>query len=153
MAPFLADGPFSCPVRKSTTGGTVTEYTVGSFTAPHDISAAPGSDGKLWFTEYIANKIAKIANDGTGYTTYSIPTASSNPEDIVAGPDGNLWFAENGGNKIAKVTTSGTFTEYTLAPQEDVERQRIAASTLRGFSATVRRQSSKVVDQNGQLRG
>jgi streptogramin lyase len=47
-------------------------------------------------------------------TEHTIPTASSQPYDIVAGPDGNLWFTERNANKVGKVSTSGSFTEYTV---------------------------------------
>jgi virginiamycin B lyase len=47
-------------------------------------------------------------------TEYTIPTASSMPEQIVAGPDGALWFTEQSSNKIGRITTSGQFTEFPV---------------------------------------
>ena len=47
-------------------------------------------------------------------TEFSIPTANSEPSNIVAGPDGNLWFTENRAQKIGRITTSGQITEFTL---------------------------------------
>jgi virginiamycin B lyase len=37
-------------------------------------------------------------------TEFPIPTAASQPQDIVLGPDGKLWFTENSLNKIGRVT-------------------------------------------------
>jgi virginiamycin B lyase len=39
---------------------------------------------------------------------FSIPTASSAPQDIVAGPDGFLWFTELTGNKVGRISTDGS---------------------------------------------
>ena len=45
---------------------------------------------------------------------YPVPTANSEPIDIVAGPDGALWFTEILAHKIGRITTSGQITEYPL---------------------------------------
>jgi hypothetical protein len=50
------------------------------------------------------------------FTSYSIPTQSSNVSGIVAGPDGALWFTERYGNRIGRITTAGTVTEFPLGP-------------------------------------
>jgi hypothetical protein len=69
-----------------------------------------------------SNALAAIGD----ITEYTIPTASSQPYDIVAGPDGNLWFTEQLGNKVAKVTTSGIFAEYAV-PTTNSQSNGIAA--------------------------
>ena len=51
---------------------------------------------------------------GQVITEFTIPTAGSEPEGIVAGPDGNLWFAEQAGNKIGRMTLAGIFTEFPI---------------------------------------
>jgi virginiamycin B lyase len=51
----------------------------------------------------------------SGYTEYSLPTASAEPTAIVAGPDGNLWFLENVANKIGMANpTTRTITEFPI---------------------------------------
>jgi virginiamycin B lyase len=57
----------------------------------------------LWFTEFNANRVAKITTDGV-IREYPIPTSNSRPIGITQGPDGAVWFAENGGNKIGRLT-------------------------------------------------
>ena len=91
---------------------TITEYPLPTFHAvPGRITQ--GSDGNLWFTETIANKIARITTNGT-ITEYPVPTANSEPQGIATGPDGALWFTEYSGNKIGRITTSGSITEYAI---------------------------------------
>ena len=94
--------------------GTITEFrpTGISQTATSDpLGITTGPDGNLWFTEYNANKVAKVTTSGT-FTEYTLVAASSQPRGITVGSDGNLWVAEQSNNKIAKVTTGGTITEY-----------------------------------------
>jgi virginiamycin B lyase len=45
---------------------------------------------------------------------FVVPTASSQPFEIVTGPDGALWFTELAGNKIGRVTTAGVITEFAV---------------------------------------
>lgn len=46
---------------------------------------------------------------------YLIPTANSNPNDIVMGPDYNMWFTETDANQIGKTSQDGSMTvEYVI---------------------------------------
>jgi len=68
--------------------GTITEYKpLTAASGPDRIVS--GSDGELWFTEYIASKIGRLTTAGA-FTEYTVPTASSQPAGIAAGPDGAL---------------------------------------------------------------
>src|SRR3954453_17858968 len=71
----------------------VTEY--GGFAAGSQPSGiANGPDGNVWVTELAANKIAKVSpTDGSILAEYTVPTASSQPKDIVGGLDQHLLFA------------------------------------------------------------
>jgi len=61
-------------------------------------------------------------------TEFTIPTARSFPEGIVAGPDGALWFTEGFVNKIGRITTGGMVTEFTLpTARGNPNPRRIAA--------------------------
>ena len=46
---------------------------------------------------------------------FSIPTADSNPVDLVVDPYGNLWFTERNGNKIGQCSPSGSIKEYAVS--------------------------------------
>jgi len=48
-------------------------------------------------------------------TTFSVPTAASNPTGIAQGADGNLWYTENTTNKIGVISpTTGYSQEFTI---------------------------------------
>jgi virginiamycin B lyase len=47
-------------------------------------------------------------------TEFPIPTAGSDPRDIVAGLDGSLWFTEEHSNAIGRITLSGQVTEFPV---------------------------------------
>jgi virginiamycin B lyase len=95
-------------IGRITTGGVVTDYPVcGTY------GIATGPDGALWFTEDSDNKVGRITTSGI-VTEYVVPTANSDPSDIVAGPDGAMWFVENFGNKIGRITMQGDITEFAV---------------------------------------
>lgn len=96
----------------------------------YPISIASGSDGALWFTEYLQGKIGRVTTTGN-VTEYPVPFytggasippgAGSAPEDITLGPDGALWFTDVGTGPqfgtIRRVSTSGTITPYLVFNQ------------------------------------
>ncbi len=84
-----------------------------------------GPEGNVWFTEEAGNRIGRITPSGT-ITEFPIPTANSQPVQIVTGSDGNLWFAEQDSLKIGRITQTGTITEFPL-PSPDNEPRAIAA--------------------------
>ncbi len=57
----------------------------------HSLQDRVGARRNLWFTEYNGNQIGQISTTGV-ITEFPIPSANSQPFDIVVGPDGNLWF-------------------------------------------------------------
>lgn len=96
-------------IGKITTDGVITEYATLS-AGPRGITL--GSDGNIWYTTD-ANAIGKMTTAGVA-TEYTVPSATSNPRNIISGNDGAMWFSEQAGNKIGRVTTSGIFSEYTI---------------------------------------
>jgi streptogramin lyase len=79
----------------------LTEFPVA--TSGNLLVIAAGPDGNLWFTENLANKLAKITPAGVVTELACIPTASSGPTSITVGSDGRLWFTETGAGKIARM--------------------------------------------------
>jgi virginiamycin B lyase len=55
-------------------------------------SVCVGRDGDLWFTENFANKIGRMAPDGTMIGEYDIPTPNSGARCITAMSDGRFFF-------------------------------------------------------------
>ena len=77
---------------------------------PFGITAGP--DETIWFTEYQANKIGRLASGL--FSEYKIPTAKSGPISIAVGPDSALWFTEVAAGKIGRITIGGTISEFAL---------------------------------------
>ncbi|NHC45349.1 Vgb family protein [Motilibacter aurantiacus] len=51
---------------------------------------------------------------------FPIPTADSNPREIVVGPDGNLWFTQRQGHRLGVVSpATGQITEIPYAYEPD----------------------------------
>ena len=69
-------------------------------------SVAVGPDGDLWFTENFANKIGRMATDGTMLGEYYIPTPSSDARCIAAMSDGRFFFTQCGAGLIGEVIPS-----------------------------------------------
>lgn len=72
-----------------------------------------GFHNDIWFTEYVANKIGHISQDGI-ISEYDLPSRGY-PLEITAGPDGNIWFTEYIGNKVGKITPDGQITDYYVS--------------------------------------
>lgn len=96
----------------------INEYgvtTAGS--QPHNLVLGP--DGNMWFTEFSANQIGKMAPNGSMIAEYPL-AANAHPNAITVGPDGRLWFTEyaspGGSAAIGAITTSGVLSEYALSP-------------------------------------
>jgi streptogramin lyase len=62
----------------------------------------------------VASASLAVASPPPSYTTYTTPTATSNPDQIVSGPDGNLWFTEPTADKIGRITPAGVITEFAV---------------------------------------
>jgi virginiamycin B lyase len=91
-------------IARFTTSGVITEFPIPSID-PSAENITAGSDGAVWFTESVANKLGRITTSGQ-ITEYATPGAD--PQGIVSCPKacenahGRLWFAEAGSNRIAK---------------------------------------------------
>ena len=81
------------------TGVALFSAGITAAAAPAGIVAAP--DGNHWFTEFSANRIARITLTGT-ITEFTLP-AGRGPLNITVGPDNNLWFTENTGDRIGRI--------------------------------------------------
>ncbi len=104
-------------VGNITPSGTVTITTHSLSAGSRPVRIVAGSDGNLWITESVGDRIARVTT-GFAITEFAVPTASAVPWGIAAGPDGNLWFTENGASKIGRITTSGVITEFSLVAAE-----------------------------------
>lgn len=111
--------------------GTVSSYPVFDLSPtgvnlgnPKVRFSAAASDGNVWYALLRANKIARVAPDGS-FTTFAVPSTAQGqprPNDIVFGPDNALWFAEQSGDAIGRMTLDGTVTNVFTVPAESQPR-------------------------------
>ncbi|MEZ5142338.1 MAG: fibronectin type III domain-containing protein [Acidimicrobiales bacterium] len=107
-------------VRRVTTTGAVTTFADAPFGYVADTTAGP--DGNVWFTEPAANRIGRLAPDGSSRAWYPVP-GGVEPQQIITGPDGNLWFTTWFGKGVGRMTPSGAvavFTNPALGACEDL---------------------------------
>lgn len=93
----------------------VTLFADGLTAAAQPAGIVSGPDGNFWFTEFAADRVARITPTGT-ITEFVVPGAGSGPLNIVVGPDGALWFTENGSDEIGRITTAGVVTNEFSVP-------------------------------------
>jgi virginiamycin B lyase len=94
--------------------GAITEFLVPTHhSGPAGITEGP--DGKLWFVENNASKLAAFDVGTQTFLEYRIPTRNSFPVRIAADSFGNLWFTESGVDKIGEFTiATQTFHEFQI---------------------------------------
>lgn len=93
---------------------TIREWDVPTKGAhPHD--PAVGTDGALWFTEQMANKLARLDPLTGTFKEYPLKLEDSGPHGLVADRDGNIWFTGNFKGYIGKLDPkTGTIKEYKI---------------------------------------
>jgi virginiamycin B lyase len=109
-------------IFRTTTSGSLKEFTKGISSNAGLTSIATGPDGALWFTEAATGRIGRITTRGK-VTEYSKGiTPPERPAGIAAGPDNAMWFTESeepssyyySAAKIGRITMSGKIAEYTV---------------------------------------
>lgn len=94
--------PPAQPGDVTTLNVTIKEWAVPSKGGhPHD--PAVGSDGALWFTEQMANKLGRLDPKTGEIKEYPLPGQNAGPHGLVADRDGNIWFTANFGGYIGKL--------------------------------------------------
>ena len=106
----------SCTAGTATAGNAFTNTTCTGITPGAQAYAlASGPGGRLWFTEYVANRIGRF-DIATKVVTEFGPLMGP-ASAIVAGPDGNVWFVEDSSTGaapvIGRITPAGSITELT----------------------------------------
>lgn len=122
------------PPSPAVPGDLIIEYQI-SGSALNIVSAAPND---IWFTMPTANKIGHIVVDSAGAATvteYSVPTANSEPYDLVFDSINNaIWFTEKSASQLGRldiatqvITEIGTIptansmpTGITIAPDDSI---------------------------------
>jgi virginiamycin B lyase len=89
--------------------GSIVEIGVGAATG--DITGGPNDS--VWFTEPGANRIGRLAADGT-VAHFDVPTLDSGLGAVALGPDASIWFTETNTGKIGRIDGSGAILEHDV---------------------------------------
>jgi virginiamycin B lyase len=85
--------------------------TVGSF----PMRLAVDDQGRIWFTEFLGNKIGVYDQSKDQLTEYSVPTNASGPADLTFDRRGALWFTEAYAKSLGEFFPwNQSFVEYPL---------------------------------------
>ena len=76
---------------------------------------AISTDGKVWYTERIADHIGRLDPSNSQLTRFPTLTPDAGPQDITAARDGSLWFTQANAGNAAQITADGTITEADKA--------------------------------------
>ncbi|HRQ39248.1 MAG TPA: hypothetical protein PLD25_15175 [Chloroflexota bacterium] len=98
--------------------GFINEYPVPSGHPFNIVVETAGPPASVWYTLPDVNAIGHLVVTSTvdyTFTTWTVPTANSEPYDLVYDGNDTIWFTENAGNKIGRLTLStGNMVEYTV---------------------------------------
>lgn len=98
--------------------GFINEYPVPTGHPFNIVVETAGPPASVWFTLPDANAIGRLVVTDTldyQFTTFTVPTANSEPYDLVFNGNDTIWFTENNGNKIGRLTLStGSIVEYAV---------------------------------------
>jgi virginiamycin B lyase len=93
---------------------TIREWDVPTKGAhPHD--PAVGTDGALWFTEQMSNKLGRLDPATGTFKEFPLKLADSGPHGLVADGEGNIWFTGNFKGYIGKLDPkTGAIKEFKI---------------------------------------
>jgi len=75
------------------------------------------SQGKLWFTEFLGNKVGVYDPATASLSEYQVPTEQAGVADLAFDSHGRLWFTEAYARKVGSFDpVSKTFREYPTGP-------------------------------------
>ncbi|GIK57952.1 MAG: hypothetical protein HND44_20095 [Chloroflexi bacterium] len=98
--------------------GFIHEYPVPNGHPFHIVVETVGPPARVWFTVPDANAIGRLVVTSTVdyvFTTVTVPTANSEPYDLVYDGSDTIWFTENAANKIGRLTLStSSVLEYAI---------------------------------------
>src|SRR5882762_3969801 len=111
---------------------TIREWDVPTKGAhPHD--PAVGTDGALWFTEQLRNKLGRVDPKTGVFQEYALKIEDSGPHGLVADSNGNIWFTANGKGYIGKLDPrTGAVAAYKM-PDAKAEDPHTAVFDSQGI--------------------
>jgi virginiamycin B lyase len=102
---FTESGATANKIAKSTTTGTITEFSTLFAPPPADqpFGLVDRGDGNIWYVANGSSRVGFVSYNGSQAGETSVPTASSGPFGIATSPDGYLWYTEQNVDKLGRV--------------------------------------------------
>jgi virginiamycin B lyase len=112
-------GPGSAAITRLVPSGQMTEFRLPGKSSSESwaSSLAPGSDGRIWFTQPGRYSVGGLAMDGQSVSMITL-AGYANASDITAGPEGNLWFSQSAPSALVRLTPPGELQAFPLPAPE-----------------------------------
>ena len=88
------------------------------------------AQGRVWFAEFAANKVAMFDPGKDTFREWEVPTPHTYPYDVFVDKNGELWSGSMSSDRILRFDPErGTSVEYLLPRQTNVRRVFVDNST------------------------
>lgn len=120
-----------CTFASSALAGSA-YFAVTSGSHPHDVAAAPGADGPVYFTAQRTGRLG-ILDPKSGKVEEVALGDGSAPHGVIIGPDDAVWMTDSGLNAIVRVDPgSRSVRTWTLPKEADDANLNTLTFDLRG---------------------
>jgi streptogramin lyase len=86
--------------------------------------------GRLWFTEFAANKLAMFDTKKETFKEWDVPTPHTYPYDVFSDNNGELWSGGMASDRVLRFDPqSGGSVEYLLPRPTNIRRVFVDTST------------------------
>jgi virginiamycin B lyase len=88
------------------------------------------AQGRLWFTEFAANKLAMLDTRTEAFKEWVVPTPYTYPYDVFADGSGELWSGGMASDRVLRFDPqNGGAVEYLLPRSTNIRRVFVDTST------------------------
>ena len=88
------------------------------------------TQGRLWFAEYAANKVAMFDLKEEAFKEWEAPTPHTYPYDVFLDKNGELWSGSMSSDRVLRFSPeSAQSVEYLLPRQTNIRRVFVDNST------------------------
>ena len=108
-------GPAAAPVAAASAESTYYDVAKGSH--PHDVAAAPGASGPVYYTAQTTGRLGILDPKSATYEEISLG-ANSAPHGVIVGPDGAPWLTDGGLNAMVRVDPATHVVKVFPLPKE-----------------------------------
>lgn len=101
LVPLVMALTLALPYSPRAAAATPTYFDVTPGSHPHDVAAAPGADGPVYFTAQHTGKLGILDPRNGRFEEIPLGNGSS-PHGVIVGPDGAAWITDSGLNAIVR---------------------------------------------------